>query len=208
MISKPVRFAIFSLLELLLFALFYLNLYLTDSSLPFYLYVGLFPPILFFLVYISDSARRELKQLLLSKDMIILFSVISVWMYIYAIEKLSIAYIFSTLYFPVLIEELNFRYVITNYLAELMSLSKAVVVQAMFYTILYSSYIIILPGSYPGVYAPLFVLDMLSVGLIYGAVYYIRKNVYIDISFHLSLWLMAAVIPYLLVWIPYTFAPT
>jgi len=208
MISKKLRFTFFILLELVLFALFYINLYLTDSSLPFYLYVGLFPPILFFLVYISESSRKELKKLLLSKDMIVLFAVISVWIYIYALDKLSIPYIFSTLYFPVLIEELNFRYLITSYLSEVMSLPRAIVVQAFLYTLLYASYIIVLPGSYPGIYAPLFIIDMLSVGLIYGAVYYIRRNLYIDISFHLSLWLMAAVIPFLLVWIPYTFAPT
>ena len=208
MLSKRLRMAVFSLLEIVLFSLFYLNLYLTDSSVPFYLYVGLFPVIFLILVYLSDTARKKIRDLVVSKDLVIFLIVISFWIYVYALEKLPIPYIFSTLYFPVLIEELNFRFVVTNYLAEVMSLPRAVVVQAFLYTILYSSYIVVLPGSYPGPYAPLFVIDMLSVGLIYGAVYYFRKNLYIDISFHLSLWLMAAVIPYLLVWIPYTFAPT
>ncbi len=208
MLSKRLRMSVFTLLELLLFLLFYINLYITGSSLPFYLYIGLFPPIFFILVYLSDTTRKKLRELVISKDIVIFLAVISFWIYVYALDKLPIPYIFSTLYFPVLIEELNFRFVITNYLTEVMSLPRAVVVQAFLYTLLYSSYIIVLPGSYPGPYAPLFVIDMLSVGLIYGAVYYFRKNLYIDISFHLSLWLMAAVIPYLLVWIPYTFAPT
>lgn len=208
MLTRKSRFAVFFLAEGLLFALFYLNLYFTDSTLPFYLYVGLSPVFFFILTYISDVTRKKAMELLLSKDMVIFIGVISAWVYIYALAKLPIPYVFSTLYFPVLIEEVNFRFIITNYLTEIMNLPRAVVIQAFLYTFLYASYIIVLPGSYPGLYAPFFIIDMLSVGLIYGGIYYFRKNLYIDISVHLSLWLMAAVIPYLLVWIPYTFAPT
>lgn len=206
--SKRGRFAILIVLELILFSLFYLNLYLVNDAWPFYLYIGLFPIILFYLVYISDHARKMLKTVFLSKDLIIFLVVISVWFYIYALEKISLGYIFSTLYFPVLIEELNFRFVITEYLTEVTTFARAVVLQAILYTLLYSSYLVVLPGAYPGLYGPFFFIDMLSVGLIYGVVYYLRRNLYIDISFHLSLWLMAGIIPYLLIWIPYTFAPT
>lgn len=208
MYTRRTRLAIFSFLEVILFALFYLDLYFTNSTAAFYLYVTLAPIFFFVLVYISDTTRKKIRELLVSKDLVILLAVLSFWIYIYALEKLSLPYIFSTLYFPVLVEEVNFRFIITNYLTEVTNLSRAVVIQAILYTILYSSYLVVLPGSYPGLYAPMFVVDMLSVGLIYGGVYYFRKNLYIDISFHLSLWLMAAVIPYLLVWIPYTFAPT
>lgn len=201
------RYTIFILLEIVLFALFYLNLAI-ESTLPFYLYVGLFPLILFYLVFISKNLREKLRTVFLSKDMMIFFTVLIIWIFVYAFEKISIGYAFSTLYFPVLIEELNFRFLITEYLTEKIALSRAVVIQAILYTALYASYLIVLPGSYPGLYGPLFIIDMLSVGLIYGAVYYLRRNLYIDISFHLTLWLMAAIVPQALVWIPYTFAPT
>lgn len=207
-ISGKIRYLSFGLLEALIFILFYLNLGITSSDVPFYLYIGLFPLIAFFLVYISPGAKKDLRHLLVSKDMVVLISVIVVWVYIYELENLPVSYIFSTLYFPVLIDEINFRFIVTSYVSEKIGMGKAVVVQALLFTLLYSGYLIILPGSYPGPYAPLFVIDMVAVGLIYGAVYYLRRNLYIDISTHLSLWLMAAVIPYLLVWIPYTFAPT
>lgn len=208
MFTRRTRLVVFSFLEIILFALFYINLYFVDSIATFYLYIGLAPVFFFILVYISDVTRKKLRELLVSKDLVIFLAVLSFWIYVYALKKLSLPYIFSTLYFPVLVEEVNFRFIITNYLTEVTNLSRAVVIQAFLYTILYSSYLIVLPGSYPGLYAPMFVVDMLSVGLIYGGVYYFRKNLYIDFSVHLSLWLMAAVIPYLLVWIPYTFAPT
>lgn len=208
MISRRVRFSIFFTFEGILFSLYYLNLWITDSTLPFYLYIGLFPLFLFLLVYWSEPAKQKLKTLLLSKDLIIFISVLIVWIYIYALDKLSIPYIFSTLYFPVLIEELNFRFIITEYVSELTGLGRAVVIQAFMYTFLYAAYLILLPNSYPGLYGPFYLIDMLSIGLVYGAVYYIRKNLYIDIALHLSLWLMAAIVPFLLVWIPYTFAPT
>lgn len=206
--SRLKRQSIFVGLEALLFFLFWESLNPSFSVLPFYLYIGIFPVILVTLVYISDVARNEIKSLLLSKDMIIFFSVVAFWLYIYALEGLSITYAFSTLYFPVLIEELNFRFIITNYLTEIMPLSKAVVIQAFLYALFYSGYLVMEPGSYPGLYLPLFLIDMIAVGLIYGGIYFFRKNVYIDMSIHASLWLMAAVVPSLLIWIPYTMAPT
>lgn len=206
--SKVIRYALFLIFEAILFSMFYLTLWLKNSSIPFYLYIGLFPLFLFLLVYWSENARSKLKTLLVSKDIIIFFIVLSAWIYIYALEKVSIPFVFTTLYFPVLIEELNFRFIIMEYLSEFVARSRAVIIQAIFYTLLYAGYLIFLPGSYPGIYAPMYVIDMLSMGLVYGAIYYIRKNLYIDMSIHLSLWLMAEVIPFLLVWIPYALAPT
>lgn len=206
--SKRLRHALFFLFEAILFSLFYLTLWIKNSALPFYLYIGLFPIFMFFLVYWSDNARSKLRTLLVSKDMIFFFIVLSAWIYIYALEKVSIPFVFSILYFPVLIEELNFRFIIMEYVSEYVGPSRAVIIQAISYMLLYAGYLVFLPGSYPGIYAPLYIIDMLSMGLVYGAVYYVRKNLYIDMSVHLSLWLMAEVIPYLLVWIPYTLAPT
>lgn len=195
-------------LEALLFFLFWETLNPSSSSVSFYLYVGLSPAVFAFLIIASPQCRVRLKELALSKDLLFFLSVLSVWIYIYALVGQSIPYIFSTLYFPVLIEELNFRFVILNYLSELIPRTRAVIVQAVLYTLLYSGYLFMEPGSYPGIYGPLFLLDMLSMGLVYGGLYYMRKNLYLDITVHSSLWLMAAVVPGLLIWIPYTLAPT
>lgn len=174
----------------------------------FDLYVGITPALLILQIYLNDDLRKTVRQLLLSKDIIIFLSVLTIWVYIFALQKLDIGYIFSTLYYPVILEELNFRFVVINSLKRWISFPRAVIIQAFLYAFFYSSYLIFEPHSYPGIYGPLFVVDMISMGLLYGAIFFIRKNLYIDLSIHLSLWVMAAVLPPLFAWIPYTMAPT
>ncbi len=207
-ISKTTRFTVFIALQAILFILYWETLGTTFAGVAFYLYIGTFPAIMAILVFISPSAKGGLRSLAVSKDMVFFLSALFVWVYIFALVKQSVPYIFSTLYYPVIIEEMNFRYVITKYLSELTTPARAVGIQALLYALLYSGYLFMEPGAYPGLYAPLFIIDMISIGLVYGVIYYFRKNIYLDMTLHLSLWLFAAIVPPGLAWIPYTMAPT
>ena len=64
-------------------------------------------------------------------------------------------------------EEINFRYVMINYLAPIARGGIAVILQALLYMVFYSTVLIASPGGYPGIFSEFFLIDMFSLGLIY-----------------------------------------
>jgi len=203
------RFAfLFIMLELLFFALFYFS---QDSSidgvLVFHLYIIIAPVIIVTLIFLIPQIKRITKKTFISKDMVIFISVLSLWIYIYAVKDIGISSIFSFLYYPVLLEELNFRFVVIEFLKHYTSEGKAVVIQAIMYMIFYSSFVIFYHAGYPGLYAPIFVLDNFAMAMIYGAIYYLRKNLYIPLSIHLSFYLLLVFLPLEFGWLGYVTTP-
>lgn len=207
MLSKSLRnLIIFFLLEAAIFGLFYS--FLAFSSPPiFYIYTGILPVIFAYLIYTNGNLKKRLKELFLSKDVFILVIALTAWVYVYAFLHLGVLYVFETLYVPVFLEEFNFRFIFVRALDSHIGLPRAIIVQSFAYAAFYACYLVFEPGSYPGLYALFYVADMVAIGIIYGVIYLLRKNIYIDMAIHLSLWTMIAVIPNALVWIPYTMAP-
>lgn len=197
---------IFLLLETAIFGLFY-SFLAFSSSILFYVYESTLPIIFAYFLFRNDSMKGSIRELLLSKDVLVLIIALAVWLYIYAFLHLGVLYIFNTLYVPVFLEEFNFRFIVVKALDVHIGLPKAVIVQSFAYAAYYGCYLFFEPGSYPGLYAFFYIADMVAIGVIYGVIYLLRKNIYIDMAVHLSLWAMIAVIPSALIWIPYTMAP-
>lgn len=195
--------------EVFLFFLFYGFLAFvknTELSATFYnLYIYLSPVLLAVMVIFIPSLRSGLSRVLGSKDLFILFFVVVVWIYIWGLHHISPTYLFYPIAF---IDEINFRYVITDFTSSYTGKPKAIIVQAVLFMLLYSSYLIFESQGYPGFYALLYLVDMFSMGILYGAIYFVRKNIYMDVAIHLSLFAMIPIIPAYLGWIPYSMLPT
>ncbi len=203
------RFALlFTTLEFLFFALFYLSQDPgIDHVLVFHLYIGISPLIIVVLTYFIPELRKVAKRAFLSKDMVVFIAVLSLWLYLYDVRHLGVSSVFSFLYYPVLLEELNFRFIVIEFLSSYVSEGKAVVIQALMYAIFYSSFVIFYPGGYPGFYTPIFVLDNFAMAVIYGAIYYVRKNIYIPLTIHLSFYLLLVFLPLSFGWLGYVTTP-
>ncbi len=207
MIWQPwFRYTLFIAFEAVIFSLFF-GTYLLGIPFLYYLYLTLTPLFMFILIYLRGNLRENLSKLMLSKDIIIFFVVISAWFYIYAVYRAGTSYLEVVLYAPVLLEEINFRYVMINYLAPIARGGIAVILQALLYMFFYSAVLIASPGGYPGIFAEFFLIDMFSIGLIYGSIYFLRKNIYIDMVIHFTLWAMIPFTPAWLIWLPYSMAP-
>ena len=207
MIRQPwFRYALFIAFEAVIFSLFF-GTYLLGIPFLYYLYLTLTPLFMFILIYLRGNLRENLSKLMLSKDIIIFFVAISAWFYIYAVYRAGTSYLEVVLYAPVLLEEINFRYVMINYLAPIARGGIAVILQALVYMFFYSAVLIASPGGYPGIFAEFFLIDMFSIGLIYGSIYFLRKNIYIDMVIHFTLWAMIPFTPAWLIWLPYSMAP-
>ncbi|OWP56222.1 MAG: hypothetical protein B2I17_06975 [Thermoplasmatales archaeon B_DKE] len=200
------RYALFIAFEIIIFALFF-GSYLIGQEFLYYLYLGLTPFFLLILIYLRGDLKKNLSRLILSRDLIILLVVITAWFYLYAVYRDSLSYLAVVLYVPVLLEELNFRYVIITYLAPIFRGGMAVIIQAVLYVAFYSIVLITYPAGYPGILSEFFLMDMFSIGLIYGSIYFLRKNIYIDMAIHFSLWAMIPFTPAWLIWLPYSMAP-
>lgn len=199
----------FTSVEATIFALYYLFLYfnwdLAVSGLLYTLYEYGSPVLLALLVYYDKDLRKAALQTLQSKDVFFLIAAVFVWGYIFALRGFSLM---SLIYAPAVIDEINFRLVATSFFSKFTNKSAATVIQAAMFMSLYANYIVFEPGGFPGLYAPLYLLDMFMMGILYGAIYYIRKNIYLDIVLHNSLYVASFIVPASLAWIPYIMLPS
>ena len=192
------------LLEGAIFAMFYLiqvNVYF------YYLYIGA-TPVLFFLasVYFKDI-RNSIYKVLLHKDLVILLSAIFLWLFLFAATRNGPLYVFETAYYPVFLEEFNFRFLIITFLRRKYSFGQAIVLQGMLYALFYSSFLLFYPSGFPGVFFELFIIDNFSMAIVYGVLYYFRRNFYIAATVHMSLYLISVFLPASLGWIPQITTP-
>ena len=204
--GSRLRYPLFIVFEAVIFALFF-GTYLLGLPILYYVYLFLAPLFMVILIYMRGNLQENLRKLVLSRDIIIFMTVISAWFYVYAVYGASISYLEVVIYVPVFIEELNFRYVMITYLAPIVRRGMAVIIQAILYVTFYSVVLIASPGGYPGIFSEFFLIDMFSIGLIYGSLYFIRKNIYIDMALHFTLWAMIPFTPPWLAWLPYSMAP-
>ncbi|MCL5786448.1 MAG: hypothetical protein M1151_07295 [Candidatus Thermoplasmatota archaeon] len=160
-------------------------------------------------VSLTDSdLRKSLTDLVASKDMAILMIAVAAWILIFAVFRQDTYQLL--LYFPAYLDEINFRFVIQRKLTGYVGKEKAVLAQALAFTLFYSSFTVFEQAGYPWPYNLLDLLDTFSMGILYGIIYYFRRNVYGDIALHLSflgLSYMAQYMPLSFYWIPYIFSP-
>ena len=194
---------LFVTLESVIFILFYMSLS-AFANIFFYLYIGVTPVIFVVLISKIRILRKNAVQSLASKDMIIFFSIMVIWLFLYPILHQYAPYVVEISYYPVILEEINFRMIIARYLGKFVGLRKATVLQAILFAVFYLSVPIMEPGSYPGIYLPLFIFDTFGIGLVYGALYYVRKNIYLSASLHLTLYALSPIVPAGWGFLPYT----
>lgn len=198
--SSVIAFSI----EPAIFALFYLiqvNVYF------YYLYLTV-TPVFFILasVYVEDI-RKSVYGVLLNKDAIYFISLVFIWLFLYAATKNGPLYVFETAYYPVLIEEFNFRFIILVLLRRKFEMGQAVVVQALLYSLFYGSFLLFYPSGFPGIFMELFIFDNFAMAILYGFTYYFRKNFYIAATIHMSLYLITVFLPASLGWLPQITTP-
>ncbi len=168
-------------------------------------YVYLSPVLLVGLSFTDPRLRDRVTSLIVSRDAFILVAAFIVWGTVWLYLGLSP---WGILFPYAFIDELNFRFVVQNKVSEYLGNGRAVVVQSIAFTALYSSYVIFESSGYPGLFLPLFFVDMFGMGVLYGALYYLRKNIYWDVAVHLSLYAMIPLLPAYLGFIPYSMLPT
>ncbi|MCL4335122.1 MAG: CPBP family intramembrane metalloprotease [Candidatus Thermoplasmatota archaeon] len=199
----------FVLAETFIFSTWFLFLFFVRrtgvSEVLYELNIYLSPVLLIFLSCYDLDLRKALMNTLRSKDVFILIAAFTVWGFIFAYYGENAIGMF---YLPAIAQEINFRLVIFNFLRKYMSDFPAVILQALLFMVFYSNYVIFEPEGWPGIQLPIYLIDMLIMGIIYGALYYIRKSIYIDIILHNSLFDLILVLPAFLGFIPYTMLPT
>ena len=179
------------------------NLGLSGLLYGFYVYIT--PVLLLGLCFTDPALRDKLRSLIVSSDLAILIIVFIGW----GIAWLYLGMSPWGLFFPyAFIDELNFRFVFQNKVAAYAGDGRAVIVQSIAFTALYSGYVIFETAGYPGLFLPLFFLDMFGMGMLYGALYYLRRNIYMDMALHLSLYAMIPLLPAYLGFLPYSLLPT
>lgn len=196
--------ALFILSEIIILGLFF---EISRGVLVFYLYMVVTPFLFVVMSYYLTDVKKTISRTILSKDMVIFLVFLFAWLYIYSLTRNGLEYVFQTAYYPVFLEEYNFRFLMTRFLKRYVGEGRAIVIQAILYALAYASFLVYSPAGYPGLYAVFFVLDNFAMSCIYGAIYYLRKNIYIDISIHLSLYLMDVFLPASLGWLAYVSTP-
>ncbi len=195
---------VFALGEFITIALFFL---LSKGPLVFYLYMCLSPLIFVLLCLYLKDVRSAVRKMLTSRDLVIFAAVFFIWLYLYSISRNGPLFVVETAYFPAFLEEFNFRFIMVVFLKRYIGEGRAVVLQSLLYSVAYSNYLVFSPTGYPGFYLELFIIDNIAMACIYGAIYYLRKNIYIDISIHMSLYLMDVFLPASMGWIAYISTP-
>lgn len=195
--------------EAVIFSLYYLFLYfihnLALAGLIYSVYEYGSPVLLALLIYYDRDLRKAALTTLKSKDVFLFIAAIFVWGYIFALKGFSLLSLF---YAPAIIDEINFRLVVTNFFGKFTNRSYSTIIQAAMFMSLYANYIVFEPQGFPGLYAPLYLLDMFMMGILYGAIYYVRKNIYLDITLHNTLYVLSFIVPSSLAWIPYIMLPS
>ena len=173
----------------------------------YYLYLSVTPLLFVVISYSLPEIRNAVSATLLSKDFMILISVLLFWLYLYALTRNGPVYVFETAYYPVFLEEFNFRFLIIMFLQRRFPIGQAIIIQAVLYSLLYLSFILFQGPGYPGIFMELFMIDNFAMAVTYGAIYYFRKNFYIAAAVHMSLYLMDVFLPSSLGWIAYVTTP-
>jgi len=140
-----------------------------------------------------------------SKDWVLLVTALFIWGYIFALHKFSPLDIF---YGIAIIDEVNFRFLMLNMLSRYVRREYAVIIQAALFMLLYANYLVFEHQGYPGLFAPLYVLDMFSMGVLYGVIAYLRNSIYIDLIIHISLFDIIYFTPPIPYWISYVMGGT
>lgn len=191
-------------IEPLIFALFYL---FQVNTVFYYLYLGVTPFLFFLACFYIEDIRAVLSRTLLHKDFFYFASFLAIWLFMYAATKNGPLYVFETAYYPVFLEEFNFRFILIMLLKRRFNPGQAIVIQALLYALFYSSFLVFYPSGFPGIFTELFILDNFSMAILYGFIYYFRKNFYIPLTIHMSLYLVSVFLPASLGWIPQVTTP-
>ncbi len=194
---------IFSTFYLFLYYVVTSNISLAGSVYMAYEYGS--PALLVLLIYYDHDLREAALKMLRSKEVFLLIGAIFVWGYIFALYGFSLQSLF---YAPAIIDEINFRLVATNFFSKFSNRGASTVIQATMFSALYANYLLFEPQGYPGLYAPLYLIDMFMMGILYGALYFLRKNIYLDVILHNSLYILSYIVPMSLAWIPYVMLPS
>lgn len=199
----------FAAVEGSVFALYYLILYFNfDLSVAGnldLLYEYGVPVLLVVYIYLNHDLRDAGLATLKSKHVFLFIAAVSVWWYVFALNKLSLMSLF---YAPAIIDEINFRLVVTNFFRKYTGITPAIIIQAVMFMALYANYAFFEPASIPGLFFPLYLVDMFMMGILYGAIYYVTRNIYLDTILHNSLYILSYVVPISLAWIPYVMLPS
>lgn len=198
------EWALFLSSESLILGLFF---NISRGIIIFDLYMTITPVCFFIMSYCLGEVKVSLRQALLNRDLVIFISILSIWLYVYAITRNGPDYVFQTLYYPAFLEEFNFRFLIIRFLSRYVGLGRSIVIQAAIYAAVYSNFLVYSPAGYPGMYSFFFVADNFAMSIIYGAIYYLRRNIYFDLTIHLSLYVMDVFLPASMGWLAYVSTP-
>lgn len=176
-----------------------------ESGVLYSLYLILVPLLIAATILQDAEIRDTLIGSLEKKDWIIFIAALFVWGYLLALKGFSPIDMFYELAF---LDEFNFRFLVPTITSHYISREMSVVVQAFMFTALYANYLVFEPASYPGIYAPLYLISMFGMGILYGTIAYLRKNIYLDLVIHQSLFDIIYFSPPIPGWIPYSFLPT
>ncbi|MHB1440587.1 MAG: hypothetical protein ACYCSO_05980 [Cuniculiplasma sp.] len=171
------------------------------SNLGSYLfYMILIEPIfaLIILAIYGANGKRILQGVISVKWGLFLVTVIFIWTYIVLVMKLGLTevkYLFESLYYPAFFEQVIFAMIGIETFSLYLRRGTSIILSAIFYEAYYFVVLInALPG-FPGIYAPLFVLDSFAIGLIYIGIYALSKSVYAAMALEISLIMMIVFIP-------------
>ncbi len=206
---KHLSLYLFIITEIFIFSTFY-AIYAFSPLSPYprffdLLYLAVVPILLMVTIASDPDLRKIAFQWMGHYDWVFLVAAIFIWGYLFAYFGFSPLDLFYEIAF---IDEINFRFLMYNVLCRYVSREKAVIIQGLLFALLYMSYYIFRPGAYPGIYGPLFVIDMVLMGLLYGFIVYFRKNLYLDLLLHLSLFDAIYFSPPIPGWIPYLMLPS
>lgn len=176
-----------------------------ESEFLYLLYLILVPFLLLITIAADRDTRDEFIRSLWKIDWTFFVAGLFAWGYLLALHGFSP---FLMFYEVAYIDELNFRFLIPRVLGQYISREMAVILQALLFMLLYANYLFFEPASYPGIYALLYLISMFAMGILYGAIAYLRKNIYLDLLIHQSLFDLIFFVPPVPGWIPYSFLPT
>ncbi len=207
--STGLRIPLFVAFEAVIFGIFVLFEVVVNLE-TYYIYLFGLPTLMAVIILLDSRLRQSAADSFMSVDFLFLAGTIAFWYLIYGGFGFGRGQVLLTLYAPVILEEVNFRFILMEYIGRKMTMEKAVLIQGLLFGIWYLYYELIYQGTYPDIFLSItFFLSMITIGIIYGAIYYVRKNVYIPMALHLSLLLMVLPIsPWWLNLISYLMGPT
>lgn len=174
------------------------------------LYLVAVPAVMVTIIVLDRDLLSNVSRAFVSTDFLVLVATVSIWFFIYALYGFGRNQVLMAVYAPVIIEELNFRFILIEYAGKHIGREKAVAVQAILFGLWYGYYELFYQGAFPNIFLSfVFIVSMISIGALYGVIYYFRKNVYIPMSIHLSLLLIALpIVPWYVTILSYLMGPT